>query len=66
MTVIATGFDKEGSSLPKMPVVQEAAPVPTPVAPPQLVPLQEEDVPKETVPEDDFFEDIFKIFNKHD
>ena len=66
VTVIATGFDKEASSLPKMPGVQQAAaPVAAPVAP-QPVPLQEEDVPKEETPEEDLFEDIFKIFSKRD
>ena len=29
-------------------------------------PLGEEDVPKPEIPEDDPFEDIFKIFNKRD
>ena len=30
------------------------------------MPLKEEDVPKPEEPEDDPFEDIFKIFNKRD
>ena len=71
VTVIATGFDKEPAPLPKMAEIPaapavSAAPPAAPAAP-ELLPLQEEDVPHaEDVKEDDFFDDIFKIFNKRD
>ena len=71
VTVIATGFDKEPAPLPKMAEIPaapavSAAPPAAPAAP-ELLPLQEEDVPPaEDVKEDDFFDDIFKIFNKRD
>ena len=66
VTVIATGFDKVTSDLPKIPGVQAEAQTAHVHAAPEPVPLQEEDVPKEEVPEDDPFDDIFKIFNKRD
>jgi cell division protein FtsZ len=65
VTVIATGFDKEPEPLPKMPNVQTVQAAAAPTAP-EPVPLQEADVPKPTVQEDDPFDDIFKIFNKRD
>ena len=63
--------DKEPAPLPKMAEIPAApvAPAAAPAAPavPELLPLQEEDVPHaEDVKEDDFFDDIFKIFNKRD
>ena len=62
VTVIATGFDKAPGDLPKMAVDQK----PASNAAPAPVPLQEEDVPKPQEPEEDPFDDIFKIFNKRD
>ena len=63
--MIATGFDKARELLAKVPPIpagdagqQSAAQEP--------MPLKEEDVPKPEEPEDDPFEDIFKIFNKRD
>ena len=47
-----------------MPPVQAEAPASS--AAPEPMPLKEEDVPKPEEPEDDPFEDIFKIFNKRD
>ena len=66
VTVIATGFEKApGQLLGKMAEEAEAAGEETPAAAgPE--PLGEEDVPKPEIPEDDPFEDIFKIFNKRD
>ena len=64
VTVIATGFDKAPGQLPnKMAEEAEKAGEEVPAGP---EPLGEEDVPKPEVPEDDPFEDIFKIFNKRD
>ena len=64
VTVIATGFDKAPGQLPnKMAEEAEKAGEEAPAGP---EPLGEEDVPKPEVPEDDPFEDIFKIFNKRD
>ena len=65
VTVIATGFDKEPGQLLKMTETVEARPEPV-ITSAEPVPLKEEDVPKPDVPEDDPFEDIFKIFNKRD
>ena len=62
VTVIATGFDKAPGDLPKMAASQQ----PASNAAPAPVPLQEEDVPKPQEPEEDPFDDIFKIFNKRD
>ncbi|MDY5509691.1 cell division protein FtsZ, partial [Dysosmobacter sp.] len=62
VTVIATGFDKAPGDLPKMAAAQQ----PASNAAPAPVPLQEEDVPKPQEPEEDPFDDIFKIFNKRD
>ena len=66
MTVIATGFDKAATELPKIPGVQAATQASVAHTAPEPVPLQEEDVPKEEEPEVDPFDDIFKIFNKRD
>ncbi len=64
VTVIATGFDKAPGQLPnKMTEEAEKSGEEAPAGP---EPLGEEDVPKPEVPEDDPFEDIFKIFNKRD
>ena len=64
VTVIATGFEKSPGQLPnKMAEEAEKAEEEAPAGP---EPLGEEDVPKPEVPEDDPFEDIFKIFNKRD
>ena len=66
VTVIATGFDKAPTQLPKMAdaVTGKAAPAGAVREP---VPLQEEDVPKpEEDDDDDVFGDILKIFNKRD
>lgn len=77
VTVIATGFDKIPSQLPKPPVIpqqQQAAPavpaeqqppvaVPAAAAHPAPEPLSPEPEP---VSDEDPFEDIFKIFNKRD
>ena len=64
VTVIATGFEKAPGQLPnKMAEEPEEAGEEVPAGP---EPLGEEDVPKPEVPEDDPFEDIFKIFNKRD
>ena len=65
VTVIATGFDKVPEQLPKMAAGQTAEPAAQSAAP-EPMPLKEEDVPKPEEPEDDPFEDIFKIFNKRD
>ena len=62
VTVIATGFDKKQSDLPKMAAGQQTAAGTAPAP----VPLQEEDVPKPQEAEEDPFDDIFKIFNKRD
>ena len=62
VTVIATGFDKAPGDLPKMAASQQ----PASNAATAPVPLQEEDVPKPQEPEEDPFDDIFKIFNKRD
>ena len=64
VTVIATGFDKAPSQLPKMPEVQVASTAAH--SAPEPLPLKEEDVPAVEEPEDDPFDDIFKIFNKRD
>ena len=66
VTVIATGFDKEPGQLPKMTDAAKDGPPQPVITTPEPVPLKEEDVPKPEVPEDDPFEDIFKIFNKRD
>ncbi|MCI8808720.1 MAG: cell division protein FtsZ [Oscillibacter sp.] len=67
VTVIATGFDKEPGQLLKMTETKpDGTSTQPPVVTPEPVPLKEEDVPKPEVPEDDPFEDIFKIFNKRD
>ena len=68
VTVIATGFDKhpvEEQPLPKMSSGIQAETARASVVP-EPMPLKEEDVPKPEEPEDDPFEDIFKIFNKRD
>ena len=65
VTVIATGFDKVPEQLPKVPPIQAGAAGQQSAAA-EPMPLKEEDVPKPEEPEDDPFEDIFKIFNKRD
>ena len=65
VTVIATGFDKAPEQLPKVPPIQAGAAGQQSAAA-EPMPLKEEDVPKPEEPEDDPFEDIFKIFNKRD
>ena len=79
VTVIATGFEK-GSvvvpAAPQAPARAQAVPSPAvPVAPAAAAqqitaavpePLSTVDDPKPEEPEDDPFEDIFKIFNKRD
>ena len=65
VTVIATGFDKAPEQLPKVPPIQ-AGDAGQQSAAQEPMPLKEEDVPKPEEPEDDPFEDIFKIFNKRD
>ena len=68
VTVIATGFDKAPSALPKLPTMQPVQEeVQAPVVHTAPLPLQEEPEPEvETPEEDDPFEAIFKMFNKHD
>ena len=63
VTVIATGFDKVPEQLPKVPPIQAGAAGQQSAAA-EPMPLKEEDVPKPEEPEDDPFEDLFKIFNK--
>ena len=65
VTVIATGFDKEpgNTALPK--TVQEQTAEQQHTAAPEPVPLDAEEV-KAQEPDDDPFEEIFKIFNKRD
>jgi len=65
VTVIAAGFDKVPEQLPKVPPIQAGAAGQQSAAA-EPMPLKEEDVPKPEEPEDDPFEDIFKIFNKRD
>ena len=60
----ATGFEKAPGQLPKM--AEEAAKTEEDSPAAELKPLSEEDLPKPDKPEDDPFEDIFKIFNKRD
>ena len=60
-----TGFDKVPEQLPKVPPIQAGAAGQQSAAA-EPMPLKEEDVPKPEEPEDDPFEDIFKIFNKRD
>ncbi len=64
VTVIATGFDKAPGQLPKM--ADEAGKDGEEAKTEEPAPLGEEDLPKPEQPEDDPFEDIFKIFNKRD
>ena len=74
ITVIATGFDKAPAELPKVSGSQTgAAPAQTAAAGAAAAEPQEhsavkapEPVGPEPEPEDDPFEDIFKIFNKRD
>ena len=66
VTVIATGFDKAPGQLPKVPPVQNGQAAPAQADHGAPMPLKEEDVPKPEEPEDDPFEDIFKIFHKRD
>ena len=74
VTVIATGFDKAPAELPKVSGSQTgAAPAQTAAAGATAAEPQEhsavkapEPVGPEPEPEDDPFEDIFKIFNKRD
>ena len=74
VTVIATGFDKAPAELPKVSGSQTgAAPAQTAAAGAAAAEPQEhsavkapEPVGPEPEPEDDPFEDIFKIFNKRD
>ena len=67
VTVIATGFDKVPGELPKIPDLRGAAAAAgQEAAAPEPQPLAVEDDPKLEEPEDDPFEDIFKIFNKRD
>ena len=74
VTVIATGFDKAPAELPKVSGSQTgAAPDQTAAAGATAAEPQEhsavkapEPVGPEPEPEDDPFEDIFKIFNKRD
>jgi len=61
VTVIATGFDKAPGQLPGK-MAEEAAQTEEAAAAPE--PIGED--PKPEKPEDDPFEDIFKIFNKRD
>ena len=62
VTVIATGFDKTPSPLPK---VAGAAAAEKPVLN-EVKPIDAEAELKQEVEEDDPFDDIFKIFNKRD
>ena len=70
VTVIATGFDKPTSSgnnqedKPKQPQNEEEGQHHH--NPPEPTPLDTADDPEPDAPEDDPFEDIFKIFNKRD
>ena len=72
VTVIATGFDKLSSAaaLEEKKAASEKEKEPAgkePAAPvPELKPLDTADDPEPDVPDDDPFEDIFKIFNKRD
>ncbi|MDD2956739.1 MAG: cell division protein FtsZ, partial [Oscillospiraceae bacterium] len=72
VTVIATGFDKVPSQLPKMPNVQTEAPRPAAAqdAPepqnPGAAKAPEPVGPEAELAEEDPFDDIFKIFNKRD
>ena len=66
VTVIATGFEKAPGQLPNK-MTEEPEKTEEESAPPEIPePLGEEDLPKPDVPEDDPFEEIFKIFNKRD
>ena len=74
VTVIATGFEKgseEPPAAPQAPARAQAAPSPAAAAAQQITaavpePLSTVDDPRPEEPEDDPFEDIFKIFNKRD
>lgn len=75
VTVIATGFDKTPETQPKAApaasagkhaAVPEQKPVPSAEGARQPDVLSAADDPDPTAPEDDPFEDIFKIFNKRD
>ena len=65
VTVIATGFEKSPGQLPKIAdAAQPAQPAQgTTGAPPAPMPLEEKDIPKLDVKEDDPFEAILKIFD---
>ena len=66
VTVIATGFEKAPGQLPNKMAEEPEKTEEASAAPETPEPLGEEDLPKPDVPEDDPFEDIFKIFNKRD
>ena len=61
VTVIATGFDKVTTELPKVSVVAAERPVVN-----EVKPIDAEAELKQEEEEDDPFDDIFKIFNKRD
>ena len=61
VTVIATGFDKVTTSLPKVSAGAAERPVVN-----EVKPIDAEAELKQEEEEDDPFDDIFKIFNKRD